>query len=120
VFETRGSMGMLVSSLRYAHKVAVAQHRSVYVVIDNTLQTLRLCYEPECQHAVTDPVTQDAYQASFGHQVQITASVPAFGFSASGSPLPNVNTRYVVDNLNQLTQALTVQVEADTGYVRQL
>lgn len=120
VFETRGSLGTLVSSLRYAHQVALAQHRSVYVVIDNTLRTLRLCYDANCQQMLRDPVTQEMYQASLGSQVHISASTPVFAFSAYGHPIPNVSARYVVDNINHLTPSMTVQIEADTGYVRQL
>lgn len=120
VFDTRGCVGLLSSSLRYAQKTAIAQHKMVYVAVDNTVRTIRLCYDTACGSAVIDPVTMAAYQQSYNSNVAITAGQAVLGFGASGAPSVSSNTTYVVKNTKNATQSTTIQVEADTGYVRQM
>ena len=120
VFDTRGCVGLLSSSLRYAQKTAIAQHKMVYVAVDTAARTIRLCYDTACSTAVIDPVTMAAYQQGYSAKVAITPGQTVLGFGASGAPSPNANTTYVVKNTKNATQTTTIQVEADTGYVRQL
>ena len=120
VFDTRGCVGLLSSSLRYAQKTAIAQHKMVYVAVDTTARTIRLCYDVACGTSVTDPVTMSAYQQTYSAKVSITPGQTVLGFGASGAPSPNANTNYVVKNTKNATQTTTIQVEADTGYVRQM
>lgn len=119
-FDTRGNLGMVVSALRFAQKTAIAQHRLVYVKLDSVARNLQLCYDSTCTTKVTDPVSLSAFQLNFANNVTITGSQSLLGFTAAGVPVPNATTTYVVTNAQQTAQTNTVQVEADTGYIRQL
>ncbi len=119
-FDTRGNLGMVTASLRFAQKTAIAQHKLVYVKLDTAARTLQLCYDSACVSKVTDPVTLAAYQMDFANNVTISGSQSLLGFTAAGVPVPNATTTYVVTNAQQTVQTNTVQVEADTGYIRQL
>lgn len=116
-FDTRGNQGLLITSIRYAQKTAIAQHRMVYVNVDSVNRRLRLCYDPTCTSLLQDPVTVGNYQINFNSNVNLTASQTTMGFTIEGTPSPNVNINYTITNSKNLSQSSTIRVEANTGYV---
>ncbi len=118
-FNTRGDTGLVVSTVRYAQKTAIAQHRNVFVVVNG--RNLRLCYDAGCTATVTDPVTNAAYNQNVNATVNVVVSDSDLGFDSVGLPIPNnANATYTVSNSTNAAQTTTIQVEQDTGYVREL
>ncbi len=116
-FDTRGNLGMVITSLRYAQKTAMAQHRVVYVQVDNTNKTISLCYTTTCSSLLQDPTGPGNYRLNLNSNVNLTASQTTLGFTVDGLPIPNANATYIVANRKNLSQSSTIQVEANTGYV---
>lgn len=119
-FDTRANLGMLVSTLRYAQKTAIAQHRTVYLKLDTTSRTASVCYDASCTSVLADPVSAGPYTQTYSSNVSMSASQSVLGFDANGAPVPNANATYVVVNAKNAAQSNTVQVEAYTGYARVL
>lgn len=119
-FDTRGNRSILITSLRYAQKTAISQHRMVYVRVVSANQTLSLCYDPSCNSVLQDPVNVGNYQITFSSNVSLVASQPTLGFNLDGSPNPNVNASYTLTNRKNSAQTSVIQVEANTGYVHLL
>lgn len=116
VFETRGDAGLLSSTLRYAQKTAIAQRRVVYMVYSATVPpSLRLCFTLDCSQTVVNPENGNAYAVAFSKSVQVNAA--NIGFDSLGRPVPNANAAFVVTNKNNNGQLVTINVEADTGYI---
>ena len=116
VFETRGDAGLLSSTLRYAQKTAIAQRRVVYMVYSATVPpTLKLCFALDCNQTVVNPENGNAYAFVFSQNVQVSAA--SIGFDSLGRPVPNANANFVVTNNNNHSQSVTINVEADTGYI---
>ncbi|MFD1122236.1 Tfp pilus assembly protein FimT/FimU [Methylophilus flavus] len=122
IFETRGDAGLLSSTLRYAQKTAVAQRRQVFAITDTVAQpsTVRLCFtnDPNCPLAVLNPETGVAYVMTFSRNVRVTPPNNFLGFEASGQALPNDAATYTVTNRKNAVQAVAINIEANTGYIR--
>ena len=117
VFETRGDAGLLSSTLRYAQKTAIAQRRVVYVVYKPTVPpSIDLCFSSDCSQTLVNPESDNAYSFVFSRQVQVNAA--SLAFDSLGRPLPNVNTAFVLTNAKNTSQTVTINIEADTGYIR--
>jgi MSHA pilin protein MshC len=117
VFETRGDAGLLSHTLRYAQKTAIAQRRVVYVVYNATVPpSVNLCFSSDCSQTVVSPENNNPYSFVFSRQVQVNAA--SFAFDSLGRPIPNLNTAVVLTNSKNNTQSVTVNIEADTGYIR--
>ncbi len=119
-FDTRGSQGLILSSLRYAQKTAIAQHRTVYVQVNSVNKTISLCYSNSCGTLLQDPVSGGSFRINLNANVIVSPSQTTLGFSADGSPSPNVDATYIVTNKNSSRQTSTIKVEANTGYVHKL
>lgn len=119
-FNTRGDLGVLVSSLRFAQKMAIAQHRTIYVQLDAGARVLQLCYTNSCDSVLQDPVTNGSYRVTFNSKATLSTSLAVLGFTADGTPTPNLTTTYTVTNSHNTAQTNTVVVEASTGYVHKL
>lgn len=110
---TRGFYDELVSQVRYARKVAIAQRREVYVRIDAAQS--RLCYSAAGACTGADAVASPTGGAPFRVAVPagITVSAATFGFDALG--------RYPAAAPLTLAVAgegtLSFTVEHETGYV---
>lgn len=144
-FDQRAFADQAVSMLRYAQKLAIAQHRNIHVRLDGA--SIALCYEFQC--ALADQVhspfgSRSTPQAACGnsddwfcvavpreltvvHDAATVAPTPLF-FDAGGKP--HVNSadgttstlqlaRVAVTIRGQDTTEATVRIENDTGYVHQ-
>jgi MSHA pilin protein MshC len=124
IFETRGDAGLLSSTLRYAQKTAIAQRRKVFAITDTVAQpnAVRLCFtnDPNCPlaQAVLNPETGRAYVMTFSKNIKVDPPSNGLGFDSLGRALPNEAASYVVTNKKNMTQVVTVNIEADTGYIR--
>ncbi|HSH88275.1 MAG TPA: prepilin-type N-terminal cleavage/methylation domain-containing protein [Methylophilus sp.] len=124
IFETRGDAGLISSTLRYAQKTAIAQRRQVFVITDTVAQpnSIKLCFvsDPNCPvaQAVIDPETDGPYVMTLSRNVRINPSNNSLGFDGLGQAVPNGAANYVVTNQKNNAQTFTVNIEADTGYIR--
>jgi MSHA pilin protein MshC len=124
IFETRGDAGLLSSTLRYAQKTAIAQRRQVFAITDTVAQpnTVRLCFvsDPNCPlaQAVINPEIDGPYVMTFSKNVLVNPSNNSLGFNALGQAVPNDAASYIVTNKKNNAQTITVNIEADTGYIR--
>lgn len=120
IFETRGDAGLLSSTLRYAQKTSIAQRRDVYAIRNAGANpnTIRLCFNVGCGQPVVNPETGTAYVFTFSKSVNVNATNDNLGFDSLGRAIPNVAANYVVTNKKNNAQSVTVNIEADTGYIR--
>ena len=88
------------SALRYAQRQAVAQRRTVYVVVDTKV---RLCYDAACTVPVSDFATGAPFETKTAPS-GVALTPQTFSFNALGQPSAGV-----------VVGATTV--EADSGYV---
>jgi MSHA pilin protein MshC len=119
-FETRGDAGLLSSTLRYAQKTAIAQRRNVFAIRNAgvTPNTVSLCFDAACAQKVINPETGTAYVFTFSKNVTVNPSNNSLGFDSLGRAIPNDAASYVVRNQNNPSPTFTVNIEADTGYIR--
>lgn len=124
IFETRGDAGLLSSTLRYAQKTAIAQRTSVFVITNDAANpnTVTLCFVSgvNCQagREVINPETNGPYVMIFSRNVGVQPSNNALEFNGLGQALPNVGASYTVTNRKNQNQAIVINIEADTGYIR--
>lgn len=118
VFDARGFFDQTATMLRYAQKVAIAQHRDVFVNLDAGTGTICLSYvaDAACTNAaqgLVNPADQQRFlkTAPAGSAFGASASL---SFSALGRPAPNSTTVVSVSG-GGLTRTITV--EQETGYV---
>ncbi len=93
------------SGLRYAQRQAVAQRRTVYVVV--TATELDLCYDAGCATPVSDFATGAAFRATAPSGVSLAPQT--FSFNSLGQP--SAGAPFVIGK---------AKVEAETGYVQSL
>lgn len=106
-FDSRGFYDQTISTLRYAQKIAVAQHR--YVCVAFTANSITLSYgaTAACGSDLIGPTGQTPYTVTAPSGVTLSGGTP-FNFNALGSASAPQNItvgRY------------TITVEAATGYV---
>lgn len=120
IFETRGDAGLLSSTLRYAQKTAIAQRRNVYAIRNAGVNpnTVSLCFDVGCGQPVINPETMAAYVFIFSRNVVVNTSNNGLGFDSLGRAIPNTAANYVVTNKKNNAQSVTINIEADTGYIR--
>lgn len=119
-FTTRGDSGLILSTVRYAQKMALTQHKTVYVQVNTSTNTIRLCYSSSCDALLQDPVSGGNYSQAFDRNVQVSASQTTLGFLSDGTPSPSSGASYVITNKKNTAQSLTIKVEANSGYVHKL
>ncbi len=109
-FESRGFYDQVISTLRYAQKAAIAQHRFVCVAItgNNTI-TLTQGTANTCGGALGSPDGHAAYIVNAPNGV--TVSNAGFFFDALGRPS-------AAQSITVNGYATAITVEAETGYVR--
>jgi MSHA pilin protein MshC len=138
-FDARGYYDQALTMVRYAQKLAIAQHRNVYVRLDGA--SIALCFDAACTSHVLPPANNNsgstATLAVCGNStVWMCEAVPSgvtytptnagnarFFFSALGKPYNSADT-VPISTFTQLTIAITgdsttrnVVVEQETGYV---
>jgi MSHA pilin protein MshC len=143
-FDLRAFGDQTVSMLRYAQKLAIAQHRNVHVRIGGG--SIALCYEFQCALAdqVHSPSGSSTSQAACGNSNDwfcaavpreltvshdaVTAALTPLFFDAGGQPHVNSvdgatstpqTATVAVTIRDQDNTAYTVLIENDTGYVHQ-
>jgi MSHA pilin protein MshC len=129
-FDTRGFADQATAALRFAQKVAIAQNRMVYVVMDG--QTIRLCFAAGATCGGSDQV-----QAPFSIKTDATCSSPtwyclrrpnavtlgytgALAFNPLGRPFDANGSALlapVTFPISAGSTTFTVTVEPETGYV---
>jgi MSHA pilin protein MshC len=108
-FDSRGFYDQTITSLRYAQKAAIAQHRYVCVTVAANTLTLTWGTTTACSGGnLPSPSGQSAYSVSAPSGV--TVSNAAFYFDALGKP-GSAQSITVSGNSSAIT------VEAETGYV---
>lgn len=109
-FDAEGFANQTAAMVRYAQKLAIAQRRTVAVVI--TGSTIQLCYtDTGCSGgSVRKPPTTDPF--SFTTPSGVSLSGTSFTYSSLGKPSAG-GTITVSDGVTPRT----ITVEAETGYV---
>jgi MSHA pilin protein MshC len=111
VFESRGFYDQVVSTLRYAQKTAIAQHRFVCVSFpDNSSITLKYGTDNTCAGGTLASPSETPYPLT-NSNASFTATPVAFNFDALGRP--SASGVIAVSGYT----AAPITVEAETGYV---
>lgn len=108
-FESRGFYDQVVSSLRYAQKAAVAQHRFVCVAFTANSVTLTTGATAACGANLAGPTGQSPHSVS-SSSASFAAIPSSFYFDALGRP-------NVAQSIALSGYAVTLKIEAETGYV---
>ncbi|MBI3432137.1 MAG: type II secretion system protein [Hydrogenophilales bacterium] len=111
-FDERGFADQLASTVRFAQKLAVAQHTHVYVRL--TASDATLCYDPACTNPAPGPGGEKPYTIGAPNGVAIASPVAVLDFDAGGRP---VNIMAQLDIPINGTSTHHVYVEQETGYV---
>jgi len=111
IFKSRGFADQVQASLRYAQKIAIAQHRFVCVTIAGNSLSLATGATAACGTPLTSLSGGGDYvvDAPSG----ITVADVSFNFNALGSPSAGVTVGVTGDITRNII------VEAETGYVHQ-
>lgn len=112
-FKAEGSTDEVKSGLRYAHKLAIAQRRPVYVSATGT--SVDLCYNLACSSHVTKPPTTDPFTLTASGTAALSS---AFYFDAQGRPTLTsgaLATSAITLSIAGGTRTLTI--EPQTGFV---
>lgn len=112
VFQSRGFSDQIQASLRYAQKVAIAQHRFVCVNIASNILTLSLGATNTCGTNLQSLSGGANYTIEAPNGITITNINPSFTFDAIGRP--SAAQSIAVTGGGMTT---TIIVEAETGYV---
>jgi MSHA pilin protein MshC len=111
-FDTRGFADQLAATVRFAQKLAVAQHTDVHVRL--TASDATLCYDVACATLAPGPGGEKPYTVSAPTGVAIASPVPTLDFDAGGHP---VNLAARLDIQVNGSGTYHVFVEQETGYV---
>lgn len=126
------------SLVRFAQKLAIAQNREVYVTASSSY--VAVCYDAACTTKVTAPAGKNsetsATLAACGSSTWLCEAAPAsmsvapsspyvFYFDAEGRPYRSTDASNsdtssfstVTISLSGATPAVSISVEAETGYV---
>ncbi len=128
VFRARGFYDEALSALRYAHKTAVAQRRSVYFNLDAASEQIALCYTNTfpCSTAadqVPGPYGEKPYSVTAASGVDMQTATAAYFFDALGRPysagdtVPNSNFSTLTFSIVGGDQTRTITIEKESGYV---
>jgi MSHA pilin protein MshC len=107
-FEAMGFYDSAQATVRYAQKVAIAQRRPVFVVIDPS--QVRLCYDGGCAAAVTDPLRNQPFSTQAPGGIALAGS--SFSFDGLGRPSSSATI-----SVTSSDGTRNFFVEAETGYV---
>lgn len=113
VFDSRGFYDQVLSTLRYAQKAAIAEHRFVCVTFtSNRSITLTYGATAACGADLTSPGGQTPYTITSPSADVTMAGFANFSFSALGRPSFAAAQSITVSGV-----ATPIVVEAETGYV---
>ena len=112
-FDSRGFNDQTLAALRYAHKAAIAQRRTVCVsfsVSSVTLTMASVAGSSTCDTNLAGPAGDSPFQVSARQGVAFTASPSNFRFNGAGQA--SLGQTLQVSGVSN-----TITVEQDTGYV---
>lgn len=110
VFQSRGFADQVQASLRYAQKVAIAQHYFVCAAFTSNSITLTTGATAACGMPLVSPTGEASYVITAPSGIAFGALPTNFSFDALGRPSIN-QTITIVGATNPII------VEAETGYV---
>lgn len=113
MFDSRGFYDQVISTLRYAQKTAVAQHRFVCVAFTSN-RTITLTYGATalCGSDLTSPAGQTPYTVTSPTADVTMSGYADFNFDALGKPSFAVAQSIAVSGY-----ATPITIEVETGYV---
>lgn len=128
VFRARGFYDEALSILRYAHKTAIAQRRSVYFNLDAASEQIALCYTSTfpCSTAadqVPGPYGEKPYTVTAASGVDLQTTTATYFFDALGRPyssgdsVPTSNFSTLTFSIVGGDQTRTITIEGESGYV---
>jgi MSHA pilin protein MshC len=112
-FEARGYLEQAQALTRYAQKAAIAQRRSVFVMIN--AGSLAACFDAGCAEPVKDPGTGGALSLPAAAGVAFGLAPGSFSFDGLGRPNPD--GQYAVSVSVSGGGSSNFTVERETGYV---
>jgi MSHA pilin protein MshC len=109
-FDTEGFANRAAAMVRYAQKTAIAQRRTVFVVISGN--TLSLCYtDSGCGTKVHEPPGTNWFTYTAPSGVTLS-NMATFSFNALGKPSTGGTLKVTGDVVRNIS------VQAETGYVQ--
>jgi MSHA pilin protein MshC len=108
-FKSRGFRDQLISTLRYAQKTAIAQHRFVCVAFTSSSVTLSYGPTAACASGTLTGPTGPYILTTPSTNISLAASVSPLSFDAIGRPTAGASIT--------VTNETAITVEAETGYV---
>lgn len=108
-FDSRGYYDQVISTLRYAQKAAVAQHRFVCVAFGASSVTLTYGATAACGSDLTSPTGQTPYIVTAPSGVTLSGGA-AFNFDALGRAS-------AAQTITVSGYATPITIETETGYV---
>ena len=112
-FQSRGLSDQVQASLRYAQKIAIAQHRFVCATFTANSLSLTIGSANTCGAPIASLTSNGNYVLNAPSSISFAATPTAFSFDALGQP----STAATVNVTGDVTR--TIIVEAETGYVHQ-
>lgn len=112
-FDTEGFANRAAAMVRYAQRLAIAQHRIVVVVTTvGPPSNIKLCYtDATCASPVREPPGTNAF--SYDAPSGVALSAASVSFDALGKPTPGPVTITVTGDGTK-----TITIAAETGYVQ--
>jgi MSHA pilin protein MshC len=114
--DAHGYAEQLASTLRFAHKAAVAQRRNVYVNIDTVTRRVRVCLDAAV--ACVQPLAAPAggtLEVTAPAGIALASGASQFSFDGLGRPSLAASLEL---QASVAGQTYTVVVERESGYVR--
>jgi len=120
--QARGFVDQVQSTLRYAQKEAIAQHRFVCAGFTPSTVTLTIGATNACLTNLANPAGSSTYVLTAPPGITFATTPANFNFNALGQPVDTtlgnpIGTFGVT--INTLPTPTTITVEAVTGYVHQ-
>jgi MSHA pilin protein MshC len=122
IYDARTVIDEAQSTLRYAQKIAVAQHRPVFVVFGGNGGAL--CFDGACAAHVPTPTGAPAViNLPSGVTAGINRAIPGFYFNALGKPFDSGNVEPVstfartIVTISGGGMSRAITIEPETGYV---
>lgn len=130
VIQSRGMHDVTIAWLRYAQKTAIATHSAVCVAYTSTTLSLSINNAGTTSCASTNPMKGPDGNSQISISGQSYSTVPTqaspFAFDALGQPIDpatgaalTAKQTFAVSGVSYNGSAVTITVEANTGYVHE-
>lgn len=114
-FAVQGAADQLVSGLRLAHGMAVAQRQTLYVVLGASPATLQVCLDAACTEPLASPAGDLQWLTNAGGLQLSTAA--GFSIQPSGVPSLASSLSLLMQNGDGSAVSQAVVVESGSGHV---